>query len=50
MTQTYDEAYEIIDKLTFNHHQIMYDTATRKNVTRNIQMDVLMPYLHKWQH
>ena len=39
MTKTYDEAYELMEKLASNHHQMMYDRAARKNTPGVLQMD-----------
>ena len=39
MTKTYDEAYELMEKLASNHHQMMYDRAIRKNTHGVLQMD-----------
>ena len=39
MTKTYDEAYELIEKLASNHHQMMYDITARKNTPGVLQMD-----------
>lgn len=40
MIKTYNEAYELMQKLALNHHQMMYDKTTRKNVIGFIQTDV----------
>lgn len=31
MTKTYNEVYELIEKIDSNHHQMMYDWTIRKN-------------------
>ena len=39
MTKTYDEAYELMEKLASNHHQMMYDRAAKKNAPGMLKMD-----------
>lgn len=41
MTKAYDEAYELMEKLAFNYHQMMYVMTRRKNVIGDIQIDAL---------
>lgn len=45
MTKTYDEAYELMEKLALNHHQMMYDKTMRKVVLGIIQMDVYYAFI-----
>lgn len=39
MKKSYDELYELMEKLASNHHQMMYDKTVRKNVLGVMQMD-----------
>lgn len=41
MTKTYEEAYELIEKLASNHRQMVYDRTVSKSAPRVLQMDVL---------
>ena len=40
MTKTYEEAYELMEKLASNHHQKVYDKTARKPTPEVLQMDV----------
>lgn len=39
MTKTYDQAYELMEKLPSNHHQIAYKRTGRKPTLEIFQMD-----------
>lgn len=40
MAKTCKEAYELMKKLTSNHHQIVYKRTVRKPRLENLQIDV----------
>ena len=40
MTKTYEETYELMEKLASNHHQNVYDRTARKPTHEVLQMDV----------
>lgn len=56
MTKTYDEAYELMEKLLSSHHQMMYYKTVRKDVPGVLWMDAFnaictqLPTLSKQVH
>lgn len=41
MIKTYKEAYELMEKLASNHHQMVHDRTVRKYELGVLQMDAL---------
>lgn len=39
ITKTYEEAYDLLEKLASNHHQMAYDRTVRKPMARILQID-----------
>lgn len=39
MTKIYEETYKLVEKLSYNHHQIAYDSTGRKPTLGVLQMD-----------
>lgn len=41
MTKTYKEAYQLMEKLASNHHQMVYDRIARNPMLEALQIDVI---------
>lgn len=39
MTKTYKEAYDLMEMLASNHHQMVYDNTMRKSTIGVLQMN-----------
>lgn len=39
MTKTYEEEYELMEKLASNHHQMVFERTIRKPMSEVLQMD-----------